>query len=54
MFKSFVNDLPDFLASSDDPVIMDTYPLNCLLYADDLILKSSSEKGLQNCIDNLM
>ena len=27
--------------------------INCLLYADDLILLSESEHGLQRCLDKL-
>jgi hypothetical protein len=30
-----------------------TTRLSCLLYADDLILLSESEKGLQSCLDSL-
>jgi hypothetical protein len=34
-------------------VSLNTTRLNCLLYADDLILLSESEKGLQSCLDSL-
>ena len=39
--------------SITDPVSLDVTRLNCLLYADDIILLSESEKGLQSCLDNL-
>ena len=50
----FTNDLPDiFDHSKTDPVQSDTTKLNCLLYADDLVLLSESEKGLQSCLEHL-
>ena len=39
--------------SVTEPVSLNTTRLNCLLYADDLILLSESEKGLQSCLDSL-
>jgi hypothetical protein len=42
----YTNDLPNIA----DPVSLD---VRRLLYADDLILLSESEKGLQSCLDNL-
>jgi hypothetical protein len=42
----YTNDLPNIT----DPVSLD---VRRLLYADDLILLSESEKVLQSCLDNL-
>ena len=54
MFSLHTNDLPNiFDHSITDPVSLDVTRLNCLLYADDIILLSGSEKGLQSCLDNL-
>ena len=54
MFNLYTNDLPNiFDHSITDPVSLDVTRLNCLLYANDLILLSESEKGLQSCLDNL-
>jgi hypothetical protein len=48
-----MNDLPDYIEDSIDPVLLHNKPLNCLLYADDLVLLSSSAKGLQTSFDKL-
>ena len=53
LFKIFVNDFIDTLDNSCDPAKLSTEFLNCLFYADDLVLLSTSEKGLQNSIDKL-
>ena len=49
----FVNDIVDIFDSTCDPLIMGECKINCLLYADDLILLSESEHGLQRCLDKL-
>ena len=54
LFNIFTNDLPDiFDHSKTDPVQLDTTKLNCFLYADDLVLLSEIEKGLQFCLEQL-
>ncbi|XP_063442678.1 uncharacterized protein LOC134722974 [Mytilus trossulus] len=53
LFKLFINDLPEYLKESEDPVILNEKPVNCLLYADDLVLLSTSAKGLQTRLNNL-
>ena len=53
LFKLYVNDLVDIFDSDDDPVFLDNCPFSCMLYADDLILLSTSEKGLQSCLNKL-
>ena len=53
LFKIYINDLPDIFNNEDDPVELNNTPLSCLLYADDLILFSTTQKGLHNCLDKL-
>lgn len=53
LFKIFVNDFKGHLDSNCDPVSLDSTPLSCLFYADDLVLVSSSQKGLQSSLDTL-
>jgi hypothetical protein len=47
------NDLTSCFDNGDDPVMLGTNPLNCLLYADDVSLLSSSVKDLQRCLVKL-
>ena len=53
LFKIFINDLPDIFDESCFGVDIGTYHLNCLLYADDVILLSKNEEGLHNCLTKL-
>ena len=53
LFKIFINDLPEYLEQTQDPVILDSQKINCLMYADDVILLSSSADGLQSKLDKL-
>ena len=53
LFNLFINDLPDIFDKDCDPVKIGKQKLNCLMYADDLILLSESPQGLQNCLDRL-
>ena len=53
IFIVFINDLPEIFDSSCDGIDIGTYHLNCLLYADDVILMSKTETGLQYCISKL-
>lgn len=54
LFNLYTNDLPSiFDHSESDPILLNTTRLNCLLYADDLILFSESVKGLQSCLNKL-
>ena len=47
LFKIFINDLPEYLQSSHDPVQLHNLNLHCLMYADDVIILSESASGLQ-------
>lgn len=55
LFNMYLNDLPPlFHDTASDPLTLpDGTNLNCLLYADDLIILSRSKFGLQNCLDQL-
>ena len=53
LFNILINDLPKcFEKNGDTPQLWDQY-INCLLYADDLVLMSLSESGLQKQLDKL-
>ena len=55
LFNIFLNDLPEIFDSSTcDPVYLgEEEKINCLMYADDLIILSQSEAGLQECLHKL-
>ena len=55
LFNLYLNDLPQLISdSTSDPLLLsNNTKLNCLLYADDLVLLSSSPQGLQNCLNQL-
>ena len=54
LFNLFVNDLPKIFNKRCDPVTLGlNQSLNCLMYADDLILISETATGLQICLDKL-
>ena len=50
MFKIFIYDIKRELEKSIDPAVLNTTPLGCLVYADDMVLMSSSKEGLQNSL----
>jgi hypothetical protein len=52
-FQIFINDLPDYLLHSFDPVYINNNKIDCLLYADDVIVLSISQKVLQSKLDSL-
>ena len=47
LFNIFINDLTEIFDEKCCPVIIGNYNLNCLLYADDLLLLSETENGLK-------
>jgi hypothetical protein len=54
MFNIFVNGIVETLQDENsDPVLIGNTSINTLLYADDLVLLSSSPQGLQNCLEKL-
>ena len=53
IFNIYLNDLPDVFDDSCCPVKLQGISISLLQYADDIILLSESEEGLQKCIDRL-
>ena len=53
LFNLFIDDIETIFSESCDSVQIHTNHMNHLLYADDLILISSSTKGLQNRLNQL-
>lgn len=53
LFKLFINDLPGMFDASCSPVILNSNKINCILYADDVVLISETASGLQNCLSKL-
>ena len=55
LFNLYLNEIPTLLYKMDTyPIILpDGSKLNCLLYADDLILISNTSEGLQRSLDTL-
>ena len=53
LFNIFINDVPNLFDDSCDPVRLGSTNLYCLLYTDDLVLLSESQKGLQYCLTKL-
>ena len=55
-FNLYLSDLPEFLnSSSSTDILLDDSekPVNCLLYADDLVTFSLSANGLQTLLNKL-
>ena len=55
LFNIYVNNFPFKIAHSQfDPFLLpDGTNLNCLLYADDLVIFSQTQRGLQLCLNEL-
>ena len=52
LFSLFMNDLPQYFRDDHCPGIMlGSHSLNCLMYADDLLVLSPSPEGLQKSIN---
>ena len=49
----FVSDLPKIFSKTHDQVSLYDRNISCLLYADDVVLLSTSANGLQNCLSSL-
>ena len=52
-FNLYISDLKAFLGVDDDTPKLVSTPINCLMYADDLVLMSRSESGLQILLNRL-
>jgi hypothetical protein len=54
LFNLYINSIVDDLEKAKtDPVIVGDVQVNSLLYADDIILLSSTQEGLQNSLNVL-
>ena len=53
LFNIIIDDMKNIFDDSCDPVKMLECPLSHLLCADDLVLMSTSETGLNNCLKRL-
>ena len=53
LFNIFVNDITDIFDLCCKPVSLGGSKVNCLLYADDLLVMSNSEHGLQQCLNKI-
>ena len=53
LFNLFINDIGDIFSSTSDPVKLGDIDLSYLLYADDLLLLSTSREGLQHNLNKL-
>ena len=52
LFSLFMNDLPQYFRDDHCPgVMLGSHSLNCLMYADDLLVLSPSPEGLQKSIN---
>jgi hypothetical protein len=53
LFNLFLYDLPNIFTNNCDPVDLYDTSINCLLFADDMVLLSKSADGLQTCLNKL-
>ena len=53
LFKLYINDFPKYLQNLPGTVFLNSIPLQCLIYADDIVILSSSREGLQRRLDKL-
>jgi hypothetical protein len=53
LFDLFINNICNIFDKSCDPVQLNNVDINCLLWADDLLLISQTPSGLQKSIDKM-
>ena len=53
LFNIFINKISDIFDETCDPLKVNNKDLSCLLWADDLLLVSSSATGLQNSLSKM-
>ena len=51
LFNLYLNKLPDVYDNDCHPVHVNNKPVHCLMWADDCVVMSTSESGLQRSID---
>ena len=53
LFNMFLSDLPDIFGINCDAVCINDIDINCLMYADDIVIFSETANGLQSCLNAL-
>ena len=53
LFNLFIHDIPTIFNDNCKPVELAGMPVNCLLYADDLVIISQESEGLQQALNAL-
>ena len=53
LFNLFMNDSPGYFNNACKPIILNNGQINCLMYADYVLLLSESKEGLSECLDKL-
>jgi hypothetical protein len=53
VFNCFINDLHSIFDGTCDPVCLDETSINSLSFADDLVILSESQSGLQSALNKL-
>ena len=53
LFNIFLRDLPEIFDKKCKPVKIGNSDVSCLMFADDIVLLSESQEGLQNCLKEL-
>ena len=55
LFNLFLNDIPRLLSADKlcKPIVLGDQKINLLMYADDIVILSHTQKGLQHSLDNL-
>ena len=54
LFNLFINDLPHIFDKSCKPILLKDTHINCLMYADDIVIMSETEEGLKNSLNKLV
>jgi hypothetical protein len=53
LFNCFINDLHSIFDGTCDPVYLDKTPISSLSFADNLLILSESQNGLQSALNKL-
>ena len=51
LFNLYIHDIVNIFDDSCEPPTLENFVVNCLMYADDMVLLSTTKSGLQNSID---
>lgn len=51
LFNLYLNDLPNVFDAACDPVYVGASPVSCLMWADDCVVMSTTQAGLQRSMD---